>query len=217
MKAVEFVKETVCSLDQETFEKCREMLLREYIPFSIIDCEAVNSDILAEKLCDIFDTMERLLFKDFNKFIATFINELDELIEPGIASAPQAKKGDKTPVVIPRARKYYQKAIRIKDVEEPDFEQIIDYSRIMFCLYTAEKINEGTPIFNFEFSADCLDPEQIIEAMKNEEKSGVLSRSKKKCFNTKELYSKDTCTMIISVLLVWSLINRRVQGAADHE
>ena len=41
--------------------------------------------------------------------------------------------------------------------------------------------------------------------------------SKKKRFDTKELYSDDVCTLILSILFLCSIINGKVEGESDHE
>ena len=95
--------------------------------------------------------------------------------------------------------------------------QLVDYSRIMMCLYTAANNNEGRPITNFDYAADCLIPASIIGAMKSEEVSVVFPPSKKKRFDTKELYSDDVCTLVLSILFLCSIINGKVEGETDHE
>ena len=58
MTYLEFVKATICDLNQSAFEELKKILLGEYISFSIIDHENVTVDILAEKVCDYFNTLE---------------------------------------------------------------------------------------------------------------------------------------------------------------
>ena len=77
--------------------------------------------------------------------------------------------------------------------------------------------NEGKPIDNFDYAADCLVPENLVESMKNEEVSVVFPPSKKKRFDTKELYSDDVCTLILSTVILCSIVNGKVEGEADHE
>ncbi len=47
MTYLEFVKESICDLDQPMFEELKQILLGEYISFSIIDPEDVTVNILA--------------------------------------------------------------------------------------------------------------------------------------------------------------------------
>lgn len=213
----DFVEATICNLSQSVFVELKQLLLGEYISFSIIDHEDVTIDILAEKVCDYFGTLEIKTGKVFDKHIESYLSDLDSIVGPHIAKTPQAKKGDTTPVVVPRSRKYYEKAVTTKGVKKPSMTQLVDYSRIMLCLYTAAIKNEGKPIDNFDYAADCLVPTSIVEAMKSEEVSVVFPPSKKKRFDTKELYSDDVCTLILSILFLCSIINGKVEGESDHE
>ena len=217
MTYIDFAEATICDLNQTVFEALKQLLLGEYISFSVIDHEDVTVDILAEKVCDYFGTLEIKTGKTFEKHIESYLNNLDSIVEPRIAKAPQAKKGDTTPVVVPRSRKYYEKAVAIKEIKKPSMTQLIDFSRIMLCLYTAVNKSEGKPIGNFDYAADCLVPESIVDAMKSEEVSVVFPPSKKKRFDTKELYSEDICTLIMTILILCSIINGIVEGETDHE
>ena len=213
----DFVKDTVCNLSEPAFKELKQLLIGEYISFSIMDPENVTTDILAEKVCDYFDTLETKTYKAFDKHIEAYLNNLDSVVEPHIAKTPQAKKGDKTPVAVPRSRKYYEKAIAAKGMKPPSLPQLVDYSRIMMCLYTAAIKNESNPIDNFDYAADCLVPAGIVDALKSEEVSVVFPPAKKKRFDTKERYSEDVCTLILSILILCSIINGKVEGENDHE
>ena len=87
----------------------------------------------------------------------------------------------------------------------------------MMCLYTAATMNEGKPIDNFDYAVKCLIPASIIDAMKSEEVSVVFPPSKKKRFDTKERYSDDVSTLILSILFLCTIINGKAEGESDHE
>lgn len=213
----DLVEATICNLSQPAFEGLKQLLLGDFISFSIIDQEDVTIAILAEKVCDYFGTLEIKTSKVFDKYIESYLSELDSIVGPHVAKTPQAKKGDTTPVVVPRSRKYYEMAVTYKGVKKPSMTQLIDYSRIMMCLYSAAINNDGKPIDNFDYAVDCLVPTSIVDAMKSEEVSVVFPPSKKKRFDTKELYSDDVCTLIILILFLCSIINGKVEGETDHE
>ena len=217
MKYKKLVEATICNMSPSVFEKLKLLLLGEFISFSIIDHNAVTIEILAEKVCDYFGTLEIKTGKPFDKFIESYMKDVDDIVAPHIAKTPQARKGDNTPVIVPRSRSYYTKAVDIKGKKKPSMTQLIDYTRIMMCLYTAADKAEGKPIDNFDYSADCLDPDHIIESMRNEEVSIVFPPSKKKQFDTKEHYSDDVCTLILSILLLYAIVNGKVEREADHE
>ena len=213
----DFIEDTICNLSEPVFEELKQLLLGEYISFSIIDHENVTKDILAEKVCDYFCTLEIKTGKVFDKHIESYMSDLDFIVGSHITKTPQAKKGDKTPVVAPRSRKYYEKAITIKGVKNPSLTQLVDYSRIMMCLYTAAVKNKDNPIDNFNYAAECLAPASIVDAMKSEEISIVHTRLKKKRFDTKELYGDDVCTLILTILILCFIINGKVEGENDYE
>ena len=213
----DLVEATICNLSQPVFEELKQLLLGEFISFCIIDHKDVTIDILAEKVCDYFGTLEIKTGKAFDKHIESYLSDLDSIVGSHIAKTPQAKKGDTTSVVVPRARKYYEKAVTTKGDKKPSITQLIDYSRIMMCLYTSVMKNEGKPIDNFDYAVDSLVPTSIVDAMKSEEVSVVFPSSKKKRFDAKELYNGDVCTLILSILFLCSIINGKVEGESAHE
>jgi len=213
----EFVSATICDLSQKSFNELKKLLLGKYIFFFVIDDNNVTVDILAEKICDYFITLGIKTNKSFDKYIESYLNDLDSIVGSHIAKTSQAKKADLLPAVVPRSRKYYEKAISIKDIKNPTITQLIDYSRIMMCLYTAVLKNNGMTIDNFDYSVDCLIPERVVESMEKDEVSVLFPPSKKRRFDTKELYSEDVCTLILSSMLLCSVINGKVEGEADHE
>ena len=64
--------------------------------------------------------------------------------------------------------------------------------------------NHYSVIDNFDFSANVLKPDAVINGMKMKEDFFIV---KKKYFNIKELYSIDTCTFVIAVILLYTIIN----------
>ena len=59
--------------------------------------------------------------------------------------------------------------------------------------------------------------DQIVNAMKKEIEPIALKIGKKSKFDTKELYSSDTCTFIIVLLVLHNIINDQIQGETYHE
>lgn len=212
-----FIKSTIMNLQPEWLEQVKKTLVEDYISFSIIAEENITQEILAEKLCDYIEKLELKSGKDFDKHIEVYMKNLDSIVESRIAKTPKPKKNDTTPVVIPRSRKYYEKALSLKKVTNFNTRTLIDYTRIMFCLYSAIIKNGFKEIDNLDYSSDCLNPKNIIEAMKNEQESIVVSVVKKPKFDIKELYSSDTCTFILATILVYKILNDTVLEDADHE
>ena len=217
MNCKEFVEASICKLRDPMLEKVKQLLIGEYISFSIIAPSDVTRDILAEKICDYFETLETKTSRSFDKLIETYMNDLDAIVGPHIAKTPQPKKGDSTPVIVPRTRRYYEKAVGIKGTKNLSVGQLVDYSRIMMCLYAAAIQNGDKPIENFDFAADCLVSMHIIEAMKKEEISILFPPSKKKRFDMKERYSDDVSTLMISILILCVIIDGIVEGENGRE
>lgn len=212
MTYLDFVRETICDLDQPVFEELKQLLLPEYITFSIIDYENVTEEILAEKIFDYFCILEIKTRKSFDKYVEIYLNNLNTIVGPYIAKTPQARKGDEVPPVVPRSRKFYERAIEIKSVKNPSITELIDYTRIMMCLYTAAVNNEGKPVENFEYAASCLDPKIILESLRSGIIKAKIPHYNKKRFDIKEQYSSDVCTLIILILSLCSIVNRFSEG-----
>ena len=215
MKYKNLVRATICELSEPAFEELKQLLLGEFLSFSIIDHKDVTRDILAEKVCDYFGTLEIKTGKTFHKHVESYLDDLDSIVGPHIAKQPQAKKGGRAPAV-PRARRYYDKALAIKEGKDLSLTHLTDYSRFMLCLYAAALKSEGKPIDNFNYAADCLSPTDIVNALKREEITVVFPPSKKKRFDTKDLYSGDVCTLILSILILCSIANGTERGDVDH-
>ena len=161
--------------------------------------------------------MDKAAFEGLKKMLEAYVNGLDAMVEPCIAKTPSAKKNDPDPVVVPRSRKYYEKAAESKSKKNPTFTQLTDYSRLMLCLYTAVIRNNGGVIENFDYSVESLDPEMVINAMKKEEVSIIVPFPKKKRFDLHERYGMDECSLVISIIMLWKIINGKVQGECAHE
>ena len=216
MTHIEFVTQTVLGLDQPAFEELLQLLLGEHISFSIIEIKDVTKEILAEKLCDYFDRLEIETGKSFAKQIEFYIDSWVSIVGPHIAKTQQVKKCDSTLPAVPRSRLYYELAFKIKGNKQPSITQLIDFSRIMVCLYSAVLNNKDEHIKNFDYSLDGLVPYEIVESLKNEDMYNVIPPRKKR-FDTRELYSQDVCTLILSIMILCFIINRKVTGDCDHE
>ena len=203
----DFIIRTVNSFGEESFQSVKRSLVDEYLVFSFIKEENINRDTLSEKLCDYFEKVELKTSKPFNKQIQEYVQNIMNLIKDNIAEEPKQKKKDKTPAIMPRARKYYEEAISIRNPENLSLRKLIDYSRIIFCLYSAVIANNHKPINDFDYSADCLNQSHIIGAMKREKKNKLMKA--KTMFNTEELYSIDTCTFVLTIIMLQTIADER--------
>lgn len=215
MNYSQFVKATVCALEADIYQLLRKTLVGEYISFSIISDVEITQDILAEKLCDYFEKLELKTGKSFEKFIDSYMNNIEGLVDQYVAKAPQPKKKEAEPVIVPRARKYFEKAQSIRKTRSLSVENLIDFTRIMMCLYAAVIYNQRKEINNFDFSAASIDPDTIIASMKDEE-SAIL-KIRKKRFDIKDLYCSDTCTFIVAIIILYKIVEDKIQGEYYHE
>lgn len=207
MEYIDFVIETIGSLENDKFEMLKKALIGEYLSFSIIREDKVSKEELSEKVCDYFEKMVLKSGKNFDKLIESYTKGIDYVVSNKIAKPTQSKKNKSVQEDIPRARKYYEKALTIKNSRNLSTRNLIDYSRLIFCLYMEIIKNNYSVIDNFDFSANVLKPDVIINGMKMKEDFRIV---KKKYFNIKELYSIDTCTFIIAVIILHTIINERI-------
>lgn len=213
----DFVNETINTFGEDVFKELKNTLVGEYVSFSIIGDEDITKEILAEKVCDYFEKLEIKTGKSFDKNIEQYISDLDDIVSRRIEKTPPVKKNDTTPVIVCRARKYYEQAISIKNIRVPNTRKLIDFTRIMMCLYQTAIESNQKEIANFDFSAESLKPGKIIASMKNEQDGLLLKIGKKKKFDIKELYCSDTCTFIIVIIGIYTIIDRKIEGEYYHE
>lgn len=201
MKSREFITATVLDLSDEHYETLKQVLVGKFISFAIIEDPEITKDIFAEKIYDYFEKLELKTNKSFDFFLKNYMNNLDEIVRTRIAKTTAPKKGENTTVIVPRARRYYEKALKLKDSREVTFNKLYDYTRIMLSLYSAIIKNNYKEIHNMDYSIESINPNKIITAMKNE-KEEVFLQGKKPKFILKDLYSADSCTFIIVNILL---------------
>lgn len=203
----EFVDKTINSYDEESFQLIKRALVYNYMVFSFIKEENITKEILSEKVCDYFEKVELITRKSFNEQIKNYIENLESLVKKNIAEAPKLRKKDSLPPVAPRARKYFDEATSIRNPRDLSLRQLIDYSRIMLCLYTAIVDRGYRTIEDFDYSADCLDQGKIIGSMKREKSRKKVKTQNR--FNTEDLYSLDTCTFVLTIIMLQSIADER--------
>lgn len=208
MNCIDFVNATIKSFEGNLFDEIREILVGDYLPFSIIEKSAITNKILSEKLCDFFEKIELKSNKSFDKQIKNYMDEFDSIVKSRIAKEPRQNKKSNEIIHTPRARKYYNKAISLKSEKDITIKTLLDYSRIMMCLYTATSNSSNKDIENFDYSIGCLNIEQIIKSMKQEK----LLVGKKNKFNTTEINSVDNCTFILTIIMFYYIKSMEVAG-----
>ncbi|WP_024865681.1 hypothetical protein [Butyrivibrio sp. FCS014] len=213
MEIKDFVKETVNEIKSEQFMALKEKLLGEYLVFTFVPEEKITQDIFSEKVCDYFEKLELKIGSSFDKIFQKYVSDWDDIVKRLIPKEPATKKGT-VPLPTPRPRKYYERAIEIKNSRSMTIKQKMDYSRIMMCLYMASIDNaEEKEIDDFEFSPTCLKLDRIITAMKAEKPGGLnLPIGKKTMFDLSELYCTDTATFILTMIMFYYIKSNEIIG-----
>lgn len=168
MNYLNLIRGTVLKMNQATFAQWKDALVGQYIVFSVIAPEEIDQEIMAEKLCDYFEKAELKNGKSFEKFVEVYFSNLDSIVAGRVVKTPQQRKKDEAPLPMPRARKYYEKAQEIRK-GKLNLSGMIDYTRIMMCLYAAIIKNNGKEIQNFDFATSSLKIDDIILSMKEEQ------------------------------------------------
>lgn len=210
MNATDFIKDSILKLNSESFRELERHLIGEYISFAFLDEDEININNLSEKLYDYF---EKIVLKNTDSFeiiIKKYINNWDEMVGKYIAKEHATKKNE-TPLPLPRSRRYYNFAMEIRRSRSITMRQLVDYSRIMMCLYTSVIDNNNSIISDFDYSVNFMPLDRMIASMKAE-KSNAIMFKKKMLFDIQDLYSSDTSTLIITMIMYYCIENSRIQG-----
>ena len=216
MNSLSLIKGIVLKMNLATFAQWKDALVGQYIAFSVIAPEEIGQEIMAEKLSDYFEKAEIKNGKSFEQFIEVYFSNLDSIVAGRVAKAPQQRKKDEVSLPMPRARKYYEKAQGIRKYKL-NLIGLIDYSRIMMCLYGAIIKNNGKEIQNFNFATDSLNIDDIILAMKAEQDALPLNFLKKKKFDTSDPYSMDSITFVLAITLLYKIAGENLEGGNEDE
>lgn len=197
----DFFSATVESLGIDNFLDLRDALIPFYLPFSGKSKEEIMKADLTQVVCDYFFDTASNEHKNLDKLIGDYFDNLDSIIGSRIQRPSPVKKGEQ-PNPTCRAMRYYDKA---KEYRINSFkDHIIDYSRIMLCLYEGIISNHKEPISNFDYSADAINPDAIISSMKEEidtsRKKGQLNR-----FAPGITYSSDACTFMLVLIMIYKI------------
>lgn len=208
MEIREFIENTIYKLDDEDFAKLKKRLIGEYISFTFIDEESISKEIFAEKMYDYFVVLTVNTKGRFEAFLHIFLNNWNTLLEKKIATVASTKKGEE-PAAVPRARKYFDHIAKIEKSRNVTLEQLVEYIRIAMSLY-ASAIEQGIAIKDFEYDFSDIVLDKEIESMKEERSSGFMG--KKTMFDLTDLYSNDTATFIMTMILYYHISSNEYMG-----
>lgn len=201
MEYKDFVDATIVQLNSSLASAMENKIVGEYITFSVIRDSEVTQNIFAEKMCDYFEKLELISKKKFEKVLQKFVTDIEALVGQRIVK-PEKKKGQEEEPEC-RAKKYFDRALRVKTQRQITMKSLLDFYRVMMCLYAEEIKSAGENITDFDYSMDSICLENIVEALKKETAVGVLKGKHALRFDTEELYSQDTCTFILVICLYY--------------
>ena len=204
-----FVKEAISTLNTDRFERLKDILSNDhYVPFDFIEHNTVDKLILEEKISDYFEKVELLAGgKRFDYIIEQYAENLDSVVKDHISGTIRSVRGGTQ--LESRAKKYYDKAYTMRKDGLKSFEKLLDYTRIMLCLYMAVINKKYGTISDFDYSSECLNGSKIMESLRNEKTSYLLSERRK--FDTRSAYSIDRCTFVIVVIMYQYIKSNEVE------
>ena len=200
-----FVRETISSLTEDRFEELKTVLNEgKYVLFDFItDADSINRQVFEEKLGDYFEKVELVAGgKGFDQIIDNYADDLDSVVKDNI------NKGSHSSKIEPRAKKYYDKAYVMKKEGLKSFDDFLDYSRIMLCLYMAIIKKKNGYISDFDYSSECLEDTAIIKALRDEKTTTIMGTRKR--FNTKGEYNLDRCTFVMVIIMYQYIKSKEV-------
>ena len=176
MKNETLIQSVIFNMSDSNYQLVQTSLEKELNFYFIHSCSKIE---FAEKLCDYFDKVELNTRNSLFKLMKVYMQNLVSIVKPHIAMNLKAPS---------RAQKYYQKASAFLKYKELKLQDLIDYTRIMTCLYAAILKSKEEPITNFDFSIDCLDIDQLLTSFKKESKPLIGKSITIHTFNFKDMY-----------------------------
>lgn len=208
MKREEFVENVISALNPDIYDGIKKILVNNYVPACFISEEDVSPQILEELVFNYLEKVElQQSVKSFDSIIEKYAADIDSVVEDRIQKSQKDGSGKE----LNRARKYYEKAQAMRKDDIESFEGLVDYSRIMLCLYMAIINNKFKPISDFDYSSECLKGRAIMDALRQEESTTIIG-VKKKRFDTKGIYSFDRCTFVILITMYHYIKNNEVEA-----
>lgn len=203
-----FVKKTILSLTPTRFERTKDILNSDnYIPFDFVDAETISRNILEEKVSDYFEKVELLAGgKKFSYVIENYADALNSVVKEHVEQSSLPLRNGNQPDT--RAEKYYDKACALKKKGLESFDDLLDYSRIMLCLYMAIINKKHGHISDFDYSSECLEGSRILASLRDEKSTNIMGTKQR--FDTKGAYSTDRCTFIMIIIMYQYIKSKEV-------
>lgn len=203
MNSIDFINQTVYVYNEDCIHNLKEKFIGKYIFFNIINERDVSKKIFSEKVVDYIEKIELKTGDLFSIHLKKYIDNLNSLVKNYLIEGSRAKR-------------YFNYACQKIDIEEIDLEKIVDFTRIILCLYS-KIIEEGySDIDNFDFAINSIDLNMILSAMEDEKIPEVdfvvFNLGTKKKFDFDDIYSSDALTFTLIIILYYYLVNFKARG-----
>lgn len=202
MDSIKFLNKIVMKFDEVCLSNIKEALNNKYITFTFIKGD-VTKEVFIEKLNDY---LVQIMLKNngsFDDLIKSYTNDMKSLVKSKLT-------GDS------RASKYYDLANAKIDYKSLNTDEIVDFSRIILCMYNAIIKNKHKDINNFDLSLNNIKLSTILDSMDKEKTAqvdlGVVDFGSKLKFDTRDKYSSDAFTYVMVIIMYYHLMNNEVKG-----
>lgn len=216
----EIIKECVIEIESKSFLYLKDTLVVDYLDFRFIQDSLITREILAEKITDYIEKVELKNNKKFEKLLEFYCNHLENYVAKRVPEKTSRKNKETASVIVPRSRRYFEKAKQLRTLKFTNVRQIIDYNRILMCLLVEIVKNDNKEVANFDFSTRCLDETLIIpciERIIEENSLSIFNKKIKGIIKDKGSYSFEVCSLILSIIFLNKIKDARIIGEYNHE
>ena len=220
MDCREIIKECVIELESKSFLYLKDTLIADYFDFKFIQDGSITREILAEKITDYFEKVELKNNKNFEKILEFYCNHLENYVAKKVPEKTTRKNKDTTSVIVPRTKRYFEKAKQLRASKFNNVIQIIDYNRILMCLLVEIVKQNNKEVTNFDFSTRCLDETLIIPCMESileEDLFSIFNKKSQGIIKDKGFYSFEVCSLILSIIFLNKIKDARIIGEYSNE
>ena len=207
----ELLKECVIELESKSFLYLKDTLIADIFDFKFIQDGSITREILAEKITDYIEKIELKNNKKFEKILEFYCNHLEKTT---------GRNKETASVIVPRSRRYFEKAKQLRTLKFTNVRQIIDYNRILMCLLVEIIKNDNKEVANFDFSTRCLDEMLIIpciEKILEEDLFSIFNKKSQGIIMDKGFYSFEVCSLILSIIFLNKIKDARIIGEYSNE
>ena len=216
----ELLKECVIELESKSFLYLKDTLIADIFDFKFIQDGSITREILAEKITDYIEKIELKNNKKFEKILEFYCNHLENYVAKRVPEKTTGRNKETASVIVPRSRRYFEKAKQLRTLKFTNVRQIIDYNRILMCLLVEIIKNDNKEVANFDFSTRCLDEMLIIpciEKILEEDLFSIFNKKSQGIIMDKGFYSFEVCSLILSIIFLNKIKDARIIGEYNNE